>query len=164
MERINTLNEAEEIIKKGYPHLYLVSFSAGDRPGSTIIATKERMPLYKIYFMLNEVNQKILTIVITNVVELTDHVEILGRPVNRRNDVTDDGLINSLTLAYAGDVKRIQEILEKHGVKTTPKVSTELWESYSFAMVAGWMALPEDDEKVFELLKPHLLNFGYDVG
>ena len=57
---------------KDTPHLYLIAFVDGQgRPGSTIIGMKEDAPLYKPYFIFNEVNKDKQIITIINIVKLT---------------------------------------------------------------------------------------------
>lgn len=71
IQEIKTLAEAEEV-RKTTPHLYLISFAlGGDKRGSTIIAGKTDEPLYRIYFMFNEVNKEKNMLVIMNIVKLS---------------------------------------------------------------------------------------------
>ena len=72
MKNIETLEQAEEMMKLN-PYLYLVSVMLGGAVGSMIVAAKERLPLYKVYFMVNETNKDPkIKLTITNVVELTN--------------------------------------------------------------------------------------------
>jgi len=78
--QIKTLAEAEEAIKSDHAHLYLLSFvDAEGRPGSTVIGMAEDAPLYKPYFIFNEVNKDAHMLTILSIVKLTnDEPEIIN--------------------------------------------------------------------------------------
>jgi len=71
IEKIETLAQAEEVLKES-PYMYLVSFITGMGHGSTIVASKEELPLYKVYFMINEANKEKQVLTITHITRLTD--------------------------------------------------------------------------------------------
>lgn len=72
MNTIKNVKEAEAALKVT-PFMYLISFfDAEGLPGSDIIASPEKLPLWKVYFMMNEVNSVGLKIIINNIVALND--------------------------------------------------------------------------------------------
>lgn len=71
-QEIKTLEDAERIISEQKAHLYLISFiDVEGRPGSSVIGMAEDVPLYKPYFIFNEVNKEKHLITILNVIKLS---------------------------------------------------------------------------------------------
>lgn len=71
MEKIKTLAEAEELVKQGQD-IYLVAFiTKNNTQGSCLVCTTESLPLYKIYFIMNEANKEQDLITILSVQKLT---------------------------------------------------------------------------------------------
>lgn len=69
---IKTLEEAEKVIADTGAHLYLISFiDSQGRAGSTVIGMGEDAPLYKPYFIFNEVNKDKHVLTILGIVKLT---------------------------------------------------------------------------------------------
>jgi len=62
------------------------------------------------------------------------------------------------TSEYPEDVKRIKEILEEREYIVTLNECEKLWQKYSDSMEAGWMALSEDDDDVFDCISVYIIN------
>lgn len=70
MQIIKTLAEAEKMQKEN-PFLYLVTITPKTGGiGSMILAMKEPLPLWKVYYIANEANKEEEVFTITNVVNL----------------------------------------------------------------------------------------------
>lgn len=78
--QIKTLADAEKVVNEEHGHLYLISFvDAQGRPGSTIIGMTKDEPLYRPYFIFNEVNKDAHMLTILSIVKLTaDEPEIIN--------------------------------------------------------------------------------------
>lgn len=59
---------------------------------------------------------------------------------------------------YAGDVKRIAQVLRSKGYNCDSSLARQLWEAYSNSMAAGWMHLPEDDSELFWCVQPYFVE------
>ena len=70
MIQLRNLQEAEEAMKE-HPHLYLCAFYTAGRPGSCLIASKEEIKLYKVYFMLKEVEAQGVDMTIISIQKIT---------------------------------------------------------------------------------------------
>lgn len=71
MLEIKNLEEAEKV-REEYPYLFLVSFVVDDnRHGSMVVTAKEDLPLYKVYFMVNEANKEKRYLTILNIIKLS---------------------------------------------------------------------------------------------
>lgn len=76
---LKTLADAEKAVKEG-AHIYLITFvDANGVPGSSIIGMGADEPLYKPYFIFNEVNKDAHMLTIIGIVKLTaDEPEIIN--------------------------------------------------------------------------------------
>lgn len=83
-QAIKTLADAEAAMKET-PHLYHIAFiDEAGRPGSTVIGMKEDAPLYKPYFIFNEINKDRLLVTVISIVKLTP-----DEPIITSVDVTE---------------------------------------------------------------------------
>ncbi len=57
-------------------------------------------------------------------------------------------------IRFPEDVERIGKILLEKGYWATPDECQLLWETYSDNLCAGWLILPDDDDTVFESIRP----------
>lgn len=82
--QIKTLADAEKVVSEEHGHLYLISFvDAEGRPGSTVIGMTKDEPLYRPYFIFNEVNKDAHLLTILGIVKLTaDEPEIINIGIN----------------------------------------------------------------------------------
>lgn len=56
---------------------------------------------------------------------------------------------------YPKDCKRIKEVLANRGYWATFEQCEVLWKKYSKSMAAGWMKLPDKDEKIMIKIRPY---------
>ncbi|AVT83642.1 hypothetical protein RPYSC3_47820 [Rhodopseudomonas palustris] len=72
MEQIKTLEEAEKV-REQYPYMYLVAFvsKSDSKSGSMVVSSKDAMPLWRVYFMVEEAGRNRDLIIITNIIDLT---------------------------------------------------------------------------------------------
>ena len=52
-------------------------------------------------------------------------------------------------------ILRMMKVCIQNGVLATAEQVTDAWVGYSDSMCAGWMLLPDKDEDLFALMKPH---------
>lgn len=57
---------------------------------------------------------------------------------------------------YIDDIKRIKRVLIEKGYDATLTTAEALWNIYSENICASWMALPGDDEELFEKISYYL--------
>jgi hypothetical protein len=53
---------------------------------------------------------------------------------------------------YRDDIARIVQVALKHGYSLTMRQAEDVWEKYSESMFAGWMVLPDDDDKLWLII------------
>mgnify|MGYP007071571060 CR=1 FL=1 len=122
-QAIKTLAEAEEMLKET-PALYLISFVTEDgRPGSTVIGMKEDVPLYKPYFIFNEVNKdkQMLTILgITKLAGMDDDFQTTNvinvEAPRKEDDLLHDVSARLLEQESAALNREMTEFLQRHNL------------------------------------------------
>lgn len=54
--------------------------------------------------------------------------------------------------SYPADVRRIVSVMKKYNIEITPNEAYELWDMYSDDLCAGWIGLPDNDNKIFNII------------
>jgi hypothetical protein len=54
---------------------------------------------------------------------------------------------------YPEDCRRIVEVAGAAGYSVSPWEAEAIWDAYSDSMAAGWMGLPDDDNRLLDIVK-----------
>lgn len=58
------------------------------------------------------------------------------------------------TFDYPDDIRRMVAVVAQHGERPiSAEEAQEAWDAYSNSFCAGWMALPDSDDDLFDSLK-----------
>ena len=54
--------------------------------------------------------------------------------------------------SYPEDVERIVKVFKNKDIEITPDEANELWDRYSDDLCASWIGLPDNDNKLFDIV------------
>lgn len=64
--------------------------------------------------------------------------------------------LRKLVSEFSEDVGRMRLLLAPHGKEVDDLIVTAAWSSYSDALCANWLRLPESDQELLKILLKHL--------
>lgn len=85
--------------------------------------------------------------------ETTDWKRNIWKILFDYGQVTDNREFKlKVKIHYETDIERIVSVLKSNGYEVTPEIAYRLWKRYSASYAAGFLALPDDDKILLELV------------
>ena len=54
---------------------------------------------------------------------------------------------------HQSDVERLQRVMLAHGYDADLPSAADIWEDYSDSYAAGWLGMPDDDNKLWQIIQ-----------
>lgn len=61
---------------------------------------------------------------------------------------------------FEDDIERIISVAGKHNIMIEPEAAHDIWGEISSGWAAGWLDLPQDDDDLWEMMRPYLRKGG----